>query len=200
MFIFFGCLMWMPLLGPLPTPGLVRHRLEARLRVAVRFTGIVLGNVFMWSGSVFYPVYAQGEALARHLPAHRPERRRGDHDGRGHLRLAGGIRLAVLPQAAQEGSERQRLLDLAQERGIALDEARAARAVAAGRGGSAGAAPADRPRRAWLRLRSADRLRAWLVTGAAGHGIAALATRARSRPGPGDAPEPRLSDHLGSAR
>jgi hypothetical protein len=38
-------------------------------------------------------------------------------------------------RAAREGEERQRLLDLAQERGIALDESRAARAVAAGQGG-----------------------------------------------------------------
>jgi ribosomal protein L12E/L44/L45/RPP1/RPP2 len=37
-------------------------------------------------------------------------------------------------RTAQEGTERQRLIELAQERGIALDEARAARAVAAGEG------------------------------------------------------------------
>jgi putative membrane protein len=37
-------------------------------------------------------------------------------------------------RAAREGEERQELLDLAAERGVALDERRAARAVAAGRG------------------------------------------------------------------
>ena len=37
-------------------------------------------------------------------------------------------------RAAREGEERQRLLDLAAERGIPLDEARAERAVAAGQG------------------------------------------------------------------
>lgn len=37
-------------------------------------------------------------------------------------------------QAAQEGIEKQRLLDLALERGVELDERRAQRAVAAGQG------------------------------------------------------------------
>ena len=31
-FIFFGCLMWMPVFGPLPKPQLVHGRLEGRLR------------------------------------------------------------------------------------------------------------------------------------------------------------------------
>ncbi len=37
-------------------------------------------------------------------------------------------------QAAKEGIEKQRLLDLAQDRGVVLDAARAQRAVAAGQG------------------------------------------------------------------
>ena len=37
-------------------------------------------------------------------------------------------------RAAQQSDERQALLDLAAERGVALDEGRAARAVAAGQG------------------------------------------------------------------
>jgi hypothetical protein len=36
---------------------------------------------------------------------------------------------------ARQDSERQRLVDLARERGVELDEARAGRAVAAGQGG-----------------------------------------------------------------
>ena len=39
-----------------------------------------------------------------------------------------------MPRSAREGEERQALLDLAEARGVALSEARAARAVAAGRG------------------------------------------------------------------
>ena len=40
----------------------------------------------------------------------------------------------LFARAASEGEERQELLDLAATRGVALTEARAARAVAAGRG------------------------------------------------------------------
>ena len=42
----------------------------------VRFAGTVLGNVFMWSNTVFYPDYAPGEADFGHLPALRPGHRR----------------------------------------------------------------------------------------------------------------------------
>jgi ribosomal protein L12E/L44/L45/RPP1/RPP2 len=40
----------------------------------------------------------------------------------------------VFLEVAREGTEKQRLLDLARERGVALDERRAQRAVAAGHG------------------------------------------------------------------
>ena len=43
-------------------------------------------------------------------------------------------------EVSREGIEKQRLLDLAQERGVELDEARAQRAVAAGQGAAPGAA------------------------------------------------------------
>ena len=45
-----------------------------------------------------------------------------------------GVIVWLFLRAAREGEERQRLLDLADRQGIALDEARAARAVAAGQG------------------------------------------------------------------
>ena len=37
--------------------GVVRHRREARLHRVVRLVETVLGNVFIWSGAVFYGVY-----------------------------------------------------------------------------------------------------------------------------------------------
>ena len=45
-----------------------------------------------------------------------------------------GVLAYVLLRWAQRDTEKQRLLDLARERGVALDETRAARAVAAGHG------------------------------------------------------------------
>jgi putative membrane protein len=133
MFIFCGCLMWMALLGPLPRPAWFTNGWKLGYVLAVRFTGIVLGNVFMWSGSVFYSVYAHGEAQRGLSPL-------TDQSVAGVIMMVEGtfVSLGIFAwlffRTAQEGSERQRLLELAQERGIVLDEARAARAVAAGEG------------------------------------------------------------------
>ena len=54
--------------------------------------------------------------------------------------LALGVLAWVFFEVAREGIEKQRLLDLAHERGVELDERRAQRAVAAGHGGAAGGA------------------------------------------------------------
>src|SRR6476469_1294904 len=61
-FIFFGCLMWMPVFGPLPKPSWFNAGWKVAYVVAVRFAGAILGNVLMWSGAVLYPIYAKGEA------------------------------------------------------------------------------------------------------------------------------------------
>jgi len=133
MFIFCGCLMWMALLGPLPRPTWFTNAWKLGYAIAVRFTGVVLGNIFMWSGSVFYSVYAKGEAYWNVSPL-------TDQSVAGVIMMVEGtfVSLGIFAwlffRSAQEGTERQRLIELAQERGIALDEARAARAVAAGEG------------------------------------------------------------------
>jgi len=132
-FLFFGCLMWMPVFGPLPKPQWFSAGWKVGYVIAVRFTGAILGNVLMWSGSVLYPVYAPGErywgisALA-------------DQSTAGTIMMVEGTFLAlgvlawVFFQIAREGTEKQDLLDLARERGVDLDEQRAQRAVAAGHG------------------------------------------------------------------
>jgi cytochrome c oxidase assembly factor CtaG len=132
-FIFFGCLMWMPVFGPLPMPQWFTAPWKVVYVVAVRFAGVILGNVLMWSGSVLYPIYAAGErewgisALT-------------DQSTAGVIMMVEGTFLGLgllawfFLQAAREGIEKQRLLDLALEQGVELDEARAQRAVAAGQG------------------------------------------------------------------
>jgi cytochrome c oxidase assembly factor CtaG len=133
MFIFCGCLMWMALLGPLPRPAWFTNAWKLGYVIAVRFTGIVLGNVFMWSGTVLYPIYDKGEAKWGISAI-------TDQSIAGVVMMVEGmfVSLGVFAwlffRTAQEGVERQHLIELAQERGIALDEARAARAVAAGEG------------------------------------------------------------------
>jgi putative membrane protein len=132
-FIFFGCLVWMPVFGPLPKPSWFTAGWKVGYVIAVRFAGVILGNVLMWSGSVLYPVYAEGERYWGITPL-------ADQSTAGVVMMIEGTFLGlgllawVFFEVAREGIEKQRLLDLAMERGIELDEARAQRAVAAGQG------------------------------------------------------------------
>jgi putative membrane protein len=132
-FLFFGCLMWMSVFGPLPKPAWFTAGWKVAYVVAVRFVGAILGNVLMWSGAVLYPVYASGEAYWNISP-------QADQSTAGALMMVEGtfVALGVLAwvffEVAREGIEKQRLLDLARERGVDLDESRARRAVAAGHG------------------------------------------------------------------
>jgi cytochrome c oxidase assembly factor CtaG len=132
-FLFFGCLMWMPVLGPLPKPQWFNAAWKVGYVIAVRFTGAILGNVLMWSGSVLYPIYGPGERYWGISPL-------ADQSTAGVLMMIEGTFLAlgilawVFFEVAREGTEKQRLLDLARERGVELDERRAQRAVAAGHG------------------------------------------------------------------
>jgi putative membrane protein len=131
MFIFFGCLMWMPVLGPLPKPAWFNAGWKVVYVIGVRLVSTVLGNVFIWSGTVFYPVYEASDAEHGIAPL-------TDQGVAGAIMMSEGmiVTLAVLTWAflkwAQDTTERQRLLDLAAARGIELDEARAARAVESG--------------------------------------------------------------------
>jgi putative membrane protein len=133
MFLGFGINMWMCLFGPLPMPSWFGNLGRLGYIVAVRLTGSVLGNVFLWSGTVFYPFYLHGDARFHISPL-------ADQS------LAGAIMMVeesiltlslfcwLFLRAAREGEERQDLLDFAHSHGLELTDERAARAVAAGRG------------------------------------------------------------------
>lgn len=130
-FIFFGCLMWMPVFGPLPKPTWFTAAWKAGYVVVVRFTGAVLGNVLMWSGSVLYSTYAAGEHYWSISAT-------ADQSTAGVVMMLEGTFLGLgllgwlFFEAAREGIEKQRLLDLALDRGVELDARRAQRAVTAG--------------------------------------------------------------------
>jgi len=132
-FVGFGIAMWMALLGPLPKPSWFGNGARLMYVVAVRFGGTVLANVLIWSGSALYPDYAAGEAVHGLSPL-------ADQGAAGVAMMIEqglvtfGLFAWLFFRAAQQSDERQALLDLAAERGVALDEARAARAVAAGQG------------------------------------------------------------------
>ncbi len=130
-FFAFGCMVWMPVFGPLPKPEWFTAGWKVGYVVAMRFAGAVLGNVLMWSGTVLYPIYAKGEHYWGISPT-------TDQSTAGAIMMVEGTFLAlgvlawIFLEVAREGTERQRLLDLATECGYPLEERRAQRAVAAG--------------------------------------------------------------------
>jgi putative membrane protein len=130
-FIFFGCLVWMPLFGPLPKPQWFGAGWKVAYVFAFRFASAILGNVLMWSGTILYPIYAPGERYW-HISA------QSDQSVAGAVMMVEGTFLAlgvlawIFLDVARQGIEKQRLLDLARDRGVELDERRAQRAVAAG--------------------------------------------------------------------
>jgi putative membrane protein len=132
-FVAFGANMWMALLGPLPKPAWFGNLARLVYVIAVRLTGAVLGNVFVFGGRTFYDVYAGGERAHEISPG-------ADQNAAGAIMMIEGSLLTLalfawlFARSAREGEERQELLDLAAARGVELSDARAARAVAAGRG------------------------------------------------------------------
>jgi cytochrome c oxidase assembly factor CtaG len=132
-FVFFGVTMWFALLGPLPQPEWFGNGAKLVYVVAVRLTGALLANVFVWSESVFYPAYRPGQADWDITPLE-------DQGIAGTLMMIEGSIVTVVLlgwlflKTARESEERQALVELASARGLELSERRAGRAVAAGRG------------------------------------------------------------------
>jgi putative membrane protein len=132
-FLVFGAVMWMPLFGPLPKPAWFGNFAKLGYIIAVRLLGTLLGNVFIWSGTIFYKFYAGGEAHAGISPL-------TDQSVAGVVMMLEQSFLTIFlfgwlfMRAAAEGEEKQDLLDWANAHGIELSERRAGRAVTAGRG------------------------------------------------------------------
>ncbi len=127
-----GLAMWMPLVGPLPTPRWFNDWARLVYVFAVRLAGAALANVFTWADVVFYPDYADGQR-GWGVPA------LTDQGTAGALLMLEGSLLTVILlcwlflRAARRDEDRQQLLDFAADHGIDLDEARAARAATAGK-------------------------------------------------------------------
>jgi putative membrane protein len=133
MFLGFGINMWLCLFGPLPQPAWFGSVGKFTYILAVRLAGMALGNVFLWSGTVFYQDYLQNDAVRHISPL-------ADQNLAGAVMLieqslfAIGLFYWLFRQSAREGQERHALLDFASRHGLVLSEKRAARAIAAGRG------------------------------------------------------------------
>ena len=133
LFIGLGLNMWLALIGPLPSPAWFGNAAKLVYIIGVRLIATVAANVFVWGESDLYAAYAPGRAEWG-LSAST------DQVVAGSIMMVEGSILTiclfawVFLRSAREGEERQALLDLADDRGVALSERRAARAVAAGQG------------------------------------------------------------------
>jgi putative membrane protein len=131
-FLSFGMAMWMALMGPLPKPAWFTNAWRLAYIIVVRLTGTVLANALVFGG-LFYPYYRPGDAHWHIGPL-------ADQVAAGGLMMVEeslltiGLFCWLFLKVAREGEQRQDLLDYASQHGIELDERRAARAVAAGRG------------------------------------------------------------------
>jgi cytochrome c oxidase assembly factor CtaG len=123
----------MALIGPLPKPAWFTNSWRLVYIIAVRLAGTVLANVMIFSGTVLYPYYRDGDAHW-HISSSADQVAAAGLMMVEESLLTIGLFCWLFLKIAREVQERQRLLDYASSHGIALDEARAARAVAAGRG------------------------------------------------------------------
>jgi cytochrome c oxidase assembly factor CtaG len=129
--LWFGALLWLALIGPLPKPQWFTGWGRLGYVILVRFTGAVLANVLIWAQSVFYPVYRSPDAARGLNPL-------SDQNIAGGVMMIEQIILTTLIlgwlfyRFAIQDEERQSLLDLAAEHGVSLSEERAARAAEAG--------------------------------------------------------------------
>lgn len=121
-----GLIMWLPVLETLPAPEWFGTGAKLAYIAVVRVVETVLGNVFVWSGTVFYPVYATGEQLWGISPLR-------DQGLAGAVMMIEGSLVTIAALAwlflrmAREGELRQELL----ERGV--DPRAVRRAVRYGR-------------------------------------------------------------------
>lgn len=127
LFLATGGAVWMALLGPLPKPPWFGNAARLGYILGVRLAGAALANALLFGGDAFYDVYTAPDPDEDQVVA-------------ASLMMVEESVLTICLLAwlflktARESEERQRLLDLAAERGVELTDARAARAVAAGRG------------------------------------------------------------------
>jgi putative membrane protein len=132
-FIAFGVNMWLALLGPLPQPEWFGNGAKLLYLLGVRLAGALLGNVFIWSGTAFYPHYRAGEAYWDFSPLK-------DQGAAGTVMMVESSIVTIVLlgwlflKTAREAEERQLLVEFAERQGVELSEQRAARAVGAGRG------------------------------------------------------------------
>jgi putative membrane protein len=129
--LWFGMLLWLALLGPLPKPAWYESWGGIGYIFGVRCVGAVLGNFLLWTQTVIYPVYRASDARRGLNPV-------SDQNLAGGLMDTVQIVLTTLLMCwlfmrwARRDEDRQALLDLAADHRIELSDERASRAAIAG--------------------------------------------------------------------
>jgi cytochrome c oxidase assembly factor CtaG len=129
--LWFGMLLWLALIGPLPKPQWFQGWGAMAYVISVRLLGAILANILIWGQTVYYPVYNARDA-ARGINA------LSDQSLAGGLMMVEESLLTVTLLAwlffrfATRDEQRQELIDLAEAHGVELSDERAARAAAAG--------------------------------------------------------------------
>ena len=129
--LWFGTLLWLALIGPLPKPAWFKGWASIGYVIAVRFAGALLANALIWTQTVLYPVYRTTDAARGLNPL-------SDQNGAGavmmieQVLLTTGLLAWLFLRYLHRDEQRQELLDLAAGRGLELSDERAARAASAG--------------------------------------------------------------------
>jgi putative membrane protein len=129
--LWFGTLLWLALIGPLPKPAWFKGWASLGYVIAVRFVGALLANALIWTQTVFYPVYRASDAARGLSPL-------SDQNAAGALMMVEQVVLTTALLAwlflrlVNREEQRQDLLDLAASSGLPLSEERARRAAEAG--------------------------------------------------------------------
>jgi cytochrome c oxidase assembly factor CtaG len=128
-----GFNVWMALFGPLPKPAWFGNVAKLIYLVLLRMAGVVLGNFFIFSGSVFYAPYELADNPFGMTAL-------GDQITAGSVMMAEGTLITFLLlgwlffRAATESEESQQLLEYAERHGTELSPTRSDRAARAGAG------------------------------------------------------------------
>lgn len=125
-----GALMWSAVVEPLPGPVWFGTGPRAIYVLAVRTLQALLANVFIWSGHVFYPLYASGERIEAVSPS-------TDQTIGGSIMFVEGAIVTLVVFAwlflrwTREAELRQRLLDGGHDPALAARAARYGRSALA---------------------------------------------------------------------
>jgi len=129
--LWFGTLLWLALIGPLPKPRWFSGWGQLGYVALVRIVGSLLGNAMIWAQDLFYPIYRSTDA-ARHLSAVADQNIAGGLMMVEQMLLTLALAGLMFYRLAMRDEQRQELVELAGDRGVRLSDERARRAAAAG--------------------------------------------------------------------